>query len=224
MDREQLEAWLKGGLSLEQIGALVERDPSTVGYWCVKHGLVPNGSVKHSAKGALRRDDLEPLVEAGLSIREIAAELGRSPTTVRHWLRRHGFPPRRRRPRAGPDAPMKIADVCRKHGSSTFVLEGSGYYRCAVCRVDAVTSARRRNKERLVADLGGRCERCGYDRHLAALQFHHRDRADKAFTISRYGSAAPFAELKREAEKCVLLCANCHAEVEWGGASLTDLR
>jgi hypothetical protein len=222
MDREQLEVWLEVGLSLEQIGALVERDPSTVGYWCVKYGLVPNGSVKHSAKGALRRDELEPLVEAGLSIREIAAELGRSPTTVRHWLRQHSLRTVRSFRRDSPKRPA-IFSVCRKHGAGRFVIDGQGAYRCASCRVDAVTAARRRNKERLVAERGGRCERCGYAGHLSALQFHHRDRAKKEFAISRNGSAVSFSELLREAQKCVLLCANCHAEVEWGGASLTDL-
>ena len=33
MDRDLLERYLNEGLSLSEIGALVNRDPSTVGYW-----------------------------------------------------------------------------------------------------------------------------------------------------------------------------------------------
>ena len=43
MDRDRLEGWLQSGLSLTEIGELVGRDPSTVGYWCKKYGLEPNG-------------------------------------------------------------------------------------------------------------------------------------------------------------------------------------
>ncbi len=34
------------------------------------------------------------------------------------------------------------------------------------------------------------------------------------------GLTRPLAELRREARKCVLLCANCHAEVESGLTAL----
>jgi hypothetical protein len=30
-------------------------------------------------------------------------------------------------------------------------------------------------KEMLVAELGGKCQKCGYDRYVGALQFHHLD-------------------------------------------------
>jgi IS30 family transposase len=54
MDRELLERYLKQGLSLPQIGALIGRDPSTVGYWVQKHGLVANGRAKYAPRGGLR--------------------------------------------------------------------------------------------------------------------------------------------------------------------------
>ncbi len=43
MERDRLKRYLSEGLSLEQIGVLVNRDPATVGYWMKKHGLVPKG-------------------------------------------------------------------------------------------------------------------------------------------------------------------------------------
>ena len=62
MDRDLLETYLSEGLSLEQIGVLVNRDPSTVGYWMKEHGLVANGRDKHAPRGGLTKAQLEPLV------------------------------------------------------------------------------------------------------------------------------------------------------------------
>lgn len=63
-------------------------------------------------------------------------------------------------------------------------------------------------KRQLVDDRGGRCVDCGYSRCLAALDFHHRDGAGKEFGLGKFtGSLVRFLA---EAEKCDLLCANCH--------------
>lgn len=61
---------------------------------------------------------------------------------------------------------------------------------------------------------------CGYSRFDAALQFHHVDPAAKSFALSREGVTRSLAKARQEAEKCVLLCANCHAEVEGGFVEL----
>ena len=57
---------------------------------------------------------------------------------------------------------------------------------------------------------------CGFDAYVGALQFHHRDPATKAFEVSRQGVTRSLQRLRFEAQKCVLLCANCHAMVEAG--------
>jgi hypothetical protein len=95
------------------------------------------------------------------------------------------------------------------------VLRGDGYYRCARCITQAVTERRRRIKRILVAEAGGQCAICGFARSHAALQFHHIDPATKAFDI-RAGGTRALDRIRAEAAKCVLLCANCHAEVESG--------
>lgn len=68
-------------------------------------------------------------------------------------------------------------------------------------------------KERAIAHLGGRCQLCGYDQCLAALDFHHPDGRDKEFVIS---SKASWKAIEPELGKCDLLCANCHREVHAG--------
>jgi hypothetical protein len=69
---------------------------------------------------------------------------------------------------------------------------------------------------RAVAEAGGQCAICGYERHPAALQFHHGDPDTKAFGLSHKGVTVGLERARAEAGKCVLLCANCHAEVEAG--------
>jgi hypothetical protein len=68
------------------------------------------------------------------------------------------------------------------------------------------------------------CRICGYDRSVAALHFHHVDPAQKRFAISRDGFTRSLDEARNEARKCVLLCANCHAEVEAGIVEIAATR
>jgi transposase len=216
---------LKDGLSLEQIGVIVDRHPSTVSYWLKRYDLVPNGHGKHAPRGGLTREQLAPLVEAGATLQEIAGRLDRSITTVRYWIRRHGLPKPQRARRADVDRALRegrrtLTRRCGRHGETTFVIENGGRVRCRQCRMDRVSEQRRRNKARLVAENGGRCQLCGYDRCLAALEFHHVDRKAKSFTVSLRGVTKSIAALRAEAAKCALLCANCHAEVEVGYSRL----
>lgn len=72
---------------------------------------------------------------------------------------------------------------------------------------------RQRIKERAVEYKGGKCV-CGYDRCTAAMHFHHIDPKQKEFDIS--GSAnLSWDRIRQELDKCIMLCANCHAEVTW---------
>ena len=114
----------------------------------------------------------------------------------------------------------EVVVECPHHGQTTYALRRDGAFRCRKCNADGVVARRRRVKEALIKDAGGACEICGYNRYAGALQFHHLNPAEKAFVISRHGVTRSLAEARREAEKCVLLCANCHAEVEWGAAEL----
>lgn len=68
-------------------------------------------------------------------------------------------------------------------------------------------------KERAVAYLGGKCQQCGYNRSLAAFDFHHQDPFEKDFEIS---SVLSWDRLQPELDKCILLCANCHREAHDG--------
>ena len=224
MQKESLELLLGQGLSVEKIAKRFGKSPPTISYWMDKYGLEAVNREKHAAKGGIDPEHLARLVGAGMTIAEIAAEVGLSKTAVRHWLRRHGLKtahgPGRRpagetRVPAG-EAPRIVTLECRHHGRAEFVLEGRGYYRCRQCRMEGVARRRRKLKVMLVAEAGGGCAVCGYDRHLRALAFHHVDPAAKRLQISWNGVTQSLETLRTEAQKCVLLCANCHAEVEDG--------
>jgi transposase-like protein len=218
MDKHWLAARLEAGHSIEAIAREVGKHPSTVSYWVNKHGLNSGYAPVHAARGALSREVLAGYVEAGLSVRQIAAEVDRSATTVRHWLRHYDLrtQPSRYAPRSGV-AGAELMRECGKHGWTWFRRTGaSTRYRCARCLVESVSDRRRRVKEILVEEAGGQCAACGYSACLAVLQFHHLDPTTKRFSLGREGVARSLDRARAEAAKCILLCANCHVEVETG--------
>jgi Homeodomain-like domain len=220
VDRGWLEEQLSAGRSIESIAREVDRDPSTVSYWVRKHGLQSSRAERHASRGGIERDVLTELVEQGLTTREIAAQVDRSQATVRHWLREYGLLVRRAREPKVQDV-REVQRWCATHGMSTFVRYGPGdHLRCRLCRRQRVSDRRRRVKEILVAEAGGACRLCGYDRSVAALHFHHIDPEQKSFGLALRGVARSLERCRAEARKCVLLCANCHAEVEAGLARL----
>jgi transposase len=228
MDRTSLEQLLGQGLSLAEIGRRFDLHESTVGCWVEKHGLRAVNRDKHVARGRLAREELEPLVERGATIAEIAEAVGRSKATVRHWLIRYGLKThggRGRRPKAeiqaAKQAGLRITTMrCKLHGETEFCLTGRGNYRCKQCRSAAVVRRRRKVKAILVEEAGGCCCICGYRRNMRALHFHHLDPSQKRHEINAKGVAVALDKLRVEARKCVLLCSNCHAEVEDGTASI----
>lgn len=226
MTKEFLEGCLAEGLSLEQIGERVGRNASTVSYHMKRHGLTPVGASVHTPNGKVDRERLRELVADGATVRAASADLGVSYSTVRHWLKRLGLETaaskeRRRVRTARAMGAHGVMRVCPKHGQVTFVTRPDGGYRCGKCRIAAVSEWRRRVKRRLVDRAGGVCELCGYSDHPAALQFHHLDPSSKSFSISRNGTTRSYAEVEAEADKCVLVCANCHAKIEAGAAEVS---
>lgn len=72
---------------------------------------------------------------------------------------------------------------------------------------------RNKRKIELVLLKGGKCECCGYNKNLSVLQFHHINPKEKLFCLTtRELFAKSMDVLINEANKCQLLCANCHAE------------
>jgi transposase len=223
MERIPLEQMLAQGMSLAAIAQEQNLHPSTVAYWVRKHGLTTAGSAKHSPRGGLPRERLEQLVAQNLTVREIADAVDRSSTTVRHWLRRYDLETtteaRTKRAR-GTESQPRLERECPKHGLTVFARRKTGVVQCLLCRSEAVAEWRRRAKRALVEEAGGACVICGFNGYAGALHFHHIDPAQKRFGLGGRGLARSIETLREEARKCVLLCSNCHAQVEAGVLAL----
>lgn len=86
--------------------------------------------------------------------------------------------------------------------------------------VQAVMRRRAKIKQMAIDYKGGKCYLCGYDKCTSALEFHHINPEEKLFSISHEGTTRSWESVKKELDKCVLLCSNCHREVEAGVSAI----
>ena len=91
---------------------------------------------------------------------------------------------------------------------------------CPTCVIDRQRKVREENELR-VNDykLKHGCEMCGYDHYAVALDFHHINPDDKHLPIARMRNYS-WARLKKEIDKCIVLCAICHRLVTYGHITL----
>ena len=84
----------------------------------------------------------------------------------------------------------------------------------------AVTKRRQKLKLMVIEYKGGECIICGYEKYSGSFDLHHVDGSTKEFGLSMQGLTRSWEKTKKEADKCVLLCANCHREVHGGVSKL----
>lgn len=145
-------------------------------------------------------------MDQGLTIKGIADKVGFTPGGVKYWLGKHG---------------LTIEVGLKAHKCSECEeTDPTQFYgtRKGMCKKCAKLDTARRiklHKTETVRMFGGKCERCGYSKCVAALEFHHTDptQKDPSFRTMRNWSVKP--EKLAELEKCELLCSNCHREAHW---------
>lgn len=92
------------------------------------------------------------------------------------------------------------------------------YYRLHTLKWYESTKAKcARHKELWLQEIEKRfgkpkCSKCGYDKHFAALDFHHTE-GNKGNTLGALILLAPTPERLQELNKGIFLCATCHREV-----------
>lgn len=117
----------------------------------------------------------------------------------RNWAKKHGNQP----------------ITCKYKNCDNFVEAPQRVFCSAKCKnLHGVIQFRKRTRVKLKNHMGGKCQVCGYDKCYRSLEFHHLDPDVKEFTIG--SSTRGWASLLKEAEKCILLCSNCHREVHCG--------
>ena len=99
--------------------------------------------------------------------------------------------------------------------------EAKRKYCSTKCKNKAAVDRFRKNlKLKAVEYKGGKCQLCGYNKSVWALQFHHIDPSQKDFHLGENGHTRKWDVVKTELDKCACLCANCHAEVHAGVTKL----
>lgn len=107
-----------------------------------------------------------------------------------------------------------IQCYCTKHGLTNYkYINSAKKFKCVKCRSEYTQRRRYNLKEELVKYKGGKCEICGYNKCYAALEFHHKDPNEKDFGLASKGYTRNIEECKKEVDKCILVCANCHREI-----------
>ena len=114
---------------------------------------------------------------------------------------------------------LVLEKLCQNCGKTKLVNE---FYRrrkgrdlspyCKPCMVFQALKRQRKFKRQCVDYKGGKCQICNYDKFLGALEFHHTNPEQKDFSISQSKLWKFDEKIKKELDKCVMLCSNCHKE------------
>jgi len=80
----------------------------------------------------------------------------------------------------------------------------------------AVAKRRTKLKRMVIEYKGGKCALCGYEKYAGAFDLHHIGDSKKEFGLSASGLTRSWEKTKKEADKCILVCANCHREIHGG--------
>ena len=139
----------------------------------------------------MNKEELSILVSKGFSTYDIGKKLKCSQTNVCYWLKKYGLT----------------------------TVKSSHVKRCPRCKTSKSPNEfyNRRGK------IGGsvyckpctNAQTCGYSKCLGALEFHHLDPSQKDFEIGGLKLHAWSDVVKRELDKCILVCSNCHKEIHY---------
>lgn len=92
---------------------------------------------------------------------------------------------------------------------------------CYECMPEGIQYSRSDFLNLIRKQRGGKCERCGYNKYLGALDFHHKDPSKKDFTVGDRDFR--LKDCIEETKKCILICSNCHREIHANLWKIEDL-
>lgn len=170
------------------------------------------------------------LVQDGLTYKQIKKELGCSLSTISYHCKNSNIESKHTQKKLNDVEIKKIKDLYEETKSCIKVAKILGLSKSTVLKYinvfdkeklsdeelkkrksEQVIYWRKKAKLKLVEYKGGKCEKCRYDRCVDALEFHHLDPNEKDFSIG--GKSWSLERLKKEVDKCILICANCHREL-----------
>jgi hypothetical protein len=168
----------------------------------------------------MEKEELEKYIEEGISLNQISKMTLKSLTTIRYWVNKYELK----------SSFVTFKDqVKTEYGETRFCSRcksnvdtknfhqrrgkenGSTY--CKPCTTDQTLERMRKLKIQMVDYKGGSCVRCGYNKYMGALEFHHLDPSEKDFNPSHLRKYKFDDRVKMELDKCILVCSNCHREI-----------
>ena len=145
-----------------------------------------------------------------IPLEEISKDLGRSKVSVKHKAQRMNLN-------------REWIRFNKPLSNQSRGITDQRYYQNNREKIDQRKITRRKElKKEMVKIAGGKCKNCGYNKCHAALEFHHYEK-NKEGNVSTLMKNESRQKLLKEAEKCILLCANCHRELHFTGASYNGL-
>lgn len=157
----------------------------------------------------MEKELLKDLVDKNLTTRQIGKKINISQTTVVYWLKKFELKTNKKENRVCPKCriektPDEFYNRRGKIGASTY---------CKKCNGEHVKERQQEFKQKCVEYKKGKCENCGYNKCSSALEFHHINPKEKKFEIKKSITRKFDDNIKKELDKCMLLCANCHREI-----------
>ncbi len=138
------------------------------------------------------------LYEKEFNCTDIAKELRIHRTTVSKILKKNSINIKRKFKTTNTHCNVCKKEITNNKGNRS---------RCQPCN----TNLRRYRVKKMAVDyLGGKCKKCDWSGDISGYDFHHIDR-DKDFGLTGVNLAnRKWNVVKKELDKCELLCALCH--------------
>lgn len=206
--KEKILDLRKEGYSYSEIIKEVGCAKSTVSYHCNNAGLGGGGNTKLDDEII---EKMKSMRQNGIKPPEICEKLDVSASSVSKYTKR-------------PESILNIIDGKKQCTCCQQNKDIAEFYdrpdrkgvasHCKECVLDSQKEKYRERKKSLMNWAGNKCSRCGYDTCIGALEFHHKNPDNKSFNVKSKVSTYSLDKLKEEAKKCILLCSNCHREIE----------
>ena len=171
----------------------------------------------------MEKEKLINLTEQGLSINGISLSIKKSKSTIRYWLNKFKI---KTKNAINKEKKIKVIPNYKKCPRCKNIKSSSEFYKrrnktelttyCIKCANNQTIERMRIFKLKCVEYKGGKCQICPYKKCVDALDFHHIDSTKKKFNISHSKSHSFSNLIKKELDKCIMTCSNCHREIHSG--------
>ena len=220
--KEQYQDLINKGLTSKQIAQQLGIGTSTAKGHIRDYGLK---TIFKKERIPIDKEKLEKLIALNYSTYKIATELKCGQTNVRYWMNMFGLKTTPISKYGNKMTKYKIGDekVCPKCNRKLLICKENFYIKksgcvhswCKQCNNQITFQRQKQMKIDAVKYKGGKCKVCGYDKYVGALDFHHINPDEKDFAISELKSYT-WDTIKKELDKCICVCRNCHAEIHAG--------